>query len=84
MISFYNKKNGQKLPAFYYPSSGNRNVLRKFPLELSSSAASPASRGEDLPPSFRTGFTARTRMKKWWHHSKLAAFRVVLWGERRP
>ncbi|MEK9699621.1 MAG: hypothetical protein VW270_27835 [Candidatus Poseidoniales archaeon] len=31
MISFYNKKNGQKLPAFYYPSSGNRNVLRKIP-----------------------------------------------------
>ena len=30
MISFYNKKNGQKLPAFYYPSSGNRNVLKEF------------------------------------------------------
>ena len=31
MISFYGKKNGQKLPEFYYPSSGNRNVLKKIP-----------------------------------------------------
>jgi len=31
MMIFYMKKNGQKLPEFYYPSSGKRNVLKYIP-----------------------------------------------------